>query len=190
MGGMSKASNYSAHKSMRRVRKSKSYERELKRILQGDVETLENATRTCSEDEKESYFKAVDEQFVVIRSAGSLGVDIVALRGTISLPIEVKSSVKKTIRLAGSPHLKEQLHKFEEACDRSGLLAIYAFRRKSVRGDSWRLYTLQSKTFKGILRGVYAHLEKMELSRDGYYIIRWENGTPLNEFIKYLSHIS
>jgi Holliday junction resolvase len=175
---------------MRRVRKSKSYERELKRILQGDIETLETVTKTCSEDEKANYFMTVDKPFVVIRSAGSLGVDIVALRGTISLPIEVKSTVKKVIRLAGSPHLKEQLQNFEKACDKAGLLAIYAFRRKSIRGDSWRLYTLRSKSFKGILRGVYAHLEKMELTRDGYYIMRWENGTPLNEFIRYLSHIS
>lgn len=183
---MPKASKYSHRKNMRRVRKSKSYERELKRILEGDFETLENVTKTCSKEEKEAYFKTREKPFIVIRSAGSLNVDLVALRDNISFLIEVKSSVYKRIRMSNSPQLKEQSERFEAACRSAGLLAIYAFRLKSFRGDSWRIFTLENENLKGIAKRINNRLAKVHKSPDGYMILKWDEGWPLNRFFDYI----
>lgn len=165
---------------------SRVYEWELKGILQGDAETLEKVTTTCSKDEKDSYFKIRDRPFVVVRSAGSLGVDIVALRGDISLPIEVKSSVRKKIHLSNTPHLKEQSERFNRLCEKAGLMPIYAFRLKRVRGDSWRIFTLETENLDRGAKVIYRRLPKAPISRDGYYILKWEEGMPLHKFIDYL----
>ncbi len=187
IGCMSKDSNFSHYKNMRRARKSTSYERELKRILQGDIETLENVTKTCSKEEKEAYFKIRERPFVVIRSAGSLGVDLVALRDSLSFPIEVKSSKYKKIRMAGSPQLKEQARKYKESCINAGLLPLYAFRLKHIRGDFWRIFTIKDMKVKGASGVVYRNLPKAHVSKDGYLILKWDEGWPLNKFIDYLS---
>ncbi|UCE72823.1 MAG: Holliday junction resolvase [Methanomassiliicoccales archaeon] len=166
---------------------SRNYERELKRILQGDIDILKNVTKTCSKEEKEAYFKIKEKPFVVIRSAGSLGVDLVALRGDISFPIEVKSSKYKRIRLANNPQLKEQARKFEKECRNANLLPIYAFRLKSVRGDSWRIFTLENNDLKGNAKRINHRLAKVHDSKAGYKILKWEDGWPLHKFIDYLS---
>lgn len=163
------------------------YERELKRILQGDVDTLINVTKTCSKEEKDAYFKIKEKPFVVIRSAGSLGVDLVALKDNISFPIEVKSSIYKKIRMSNSPQLKEQSERFEKACEKAGLMAIYAFRLKRIRGDSWRIFTLENNNLKGVAKRINNRLAKVHKSPDGYMILRWDEGWPLNKFIDYLS---
>ncbi|MEE9150823.1 MAG: Holliday junction resolvase [Thermoplasmata archaeon] len=166
---------------------SRIYERELKRILQGDVETLKSVTKTCSKEEREDYFKIKNKPFVVIRSAGSLGVDLVALRDNISFPIEVKSSVYKRIRMSNSPQLKEQSERFEKDCEKAGLLAIYAFRLKRVRGDSWRIFTLENNNLKGIAKRINHRIAKVHKSKDGYLILKWEEGWPLHKVIDYIS---
>jgi Holliday junction resolvase len=172
---------------MRRVRKSKGYERELKRILQGDMDTLNAVTKTCSKEEKEAYFKIREKPFVMIRSAGSLGVDLVAMRGDISFPIEVKSSKYKKIRLANNPQLKEQARKYELACQNANLLPIYAFRYKGFRGDSWRIFTMENNELKGTAKRINHRLAKVFLTKDGYKILKWEDGWPLSKFIEYLN---
>ncbi len=165
---------------------SSEYERELKAILQGDIDVLKKVTRTCSEEEKEDYFKIIEKPFVVIRSAGSLGVDIVALSGKISFPIEVKSSVYRKIRLSNTPRLKEQSERFKRLCEKVGLMPIYAFRLKRVRGDAWRIFTLNTENIEGGAKVVYRRLPKAHISRDGYYILIWEEGMPLHRFIDYI----
>jgi len=165
---------------------SREYERELKGILQGDIDVLKKVTRTCSEGEKEDYFRILDKPFVVIRSAGSLGVDIVALRGKISFPIEVKSSVYKSIRLSNTPRLKEQSERFQRLCEKAGLMPIYAFRLKRVRGDSWRIFTLETKNLDRGAMIIYRRLPKAHISRDGYYILKWDEGMPLHKFLDYI----
>lgn len=166
---------------------SRQYERELKRILQGEVDVLKAATRTCTPEEKENYFKIREKPFVVIRSAGSLGVDLVALRDNISFPIEVKSSIYRKIRMSNSPQLKEQSERYERACAKAGLLAIYAFRLKRVRGDSWRIFTLENDNLKGIVKRINNRLAKVYKTPDGYLILKWDEGWPLNKFIDYIA---
>jgi Holliday junction resolvase len=165
---------------------SRNYERELKRILQGDIDILNNVTKTCSKEEKEAYFKIREKPFVVIRSAGSLGVDLVALRGDISFPIEVKSSKYKRIRMANNPQLKEQARKYKEICKKAGLLPIYAFRLKNYRGDSWRIFTLKDMKVSRAAGVIYRRLPKAHVSKDGYLILKWDEGMQLNEFINRL----
>jgi Holliday junction resolvase len=169
--------------------KARNYERELKGILQGDSEILQTITRTCTEEEKNNFYKIKNTPFLVIRSAGSLGVDIMAVRGDFSFPIEVKSSVYKKIRMSQSARLKEQAAKFEESCKKASLFPIYAFRLKRIRGDSWRIFTLEvnEDNLFGRLKRVYRRLPKAHKSRDGYYILNWEEGMPLNEFIDYIT---
>jgi Holliday junction resolvase len=174
---------------MGRVRKAKGYERELKRILEGDKETLENVTKTCSKEEKKAYFNINKNPFVMIRSAGSLGVDLVALRGEIAFPIEVKSSKYKKIRMANSPQLKEQARKYKESCIKATLMPIYAFRLKNFRGDSWRIFTLKDMKVTGATGVIYRSLPKAHISKDGYMILKWEDGWPLSKFIDYLSFV-
>ena len=171
--------------------KARNYERELKRILQGDKEILNRVTRTCSPEEKENYFKIKDTPFLLVRSAGSLGVDLVALSGDVSFPIEVKSSIHKKIRMSHSAQLKEQTEKFIQVCREAGLFPIYAFRLKKVRGDSWRIFKIKIDEHKmyGRLKRIYIKIPEAQKSRDGYVILSWDEGMPLNEFINYIHHL-
>jgi Holliday junction resolvase len=161
------------------------FERELKRILQGDEATLQGVTRSCSPNEKSSYFKIVDRPFIVIRSAGSLGIDLVAIRGDVSFPIEVKSSIFSTIRLS-SKRLQEQSKELLRLSQRSKLIPVYAYRLKNVRGDSWRIFTVEVSKVRGILSSVYRRLPKVDRTKANNIVLRWTNGMPLNKFIDYL----
>ena len=78
------------------------YERELKGILSGDEEVITKAIKTCSEDVKKAVWKITSYPFMVTRAAGSFGVDLVALRGDVSFPIEVKASKTGVLRFSES----------------------------------------------------------------------------------------
>lgn len=162
------------------------FERELKGILQGDELVLRRATHTCSPEEKAAYFKIKDKPFIVIRAAGSFGVDLVAIRGDISFPIEVKSSTSDTLRFSRSERLKLQAEEFMMMCRRSNLIPVYAYRLKNFRGDTWRIFTVEVEKVKGILGIVYRRLPKVERTKDGNIVLRWKKGMPLSKFIDYL----
>ncbi len=118
------------------------YERELRDILSGDEEVIEDATKTCSEKELEGYEAVYDIPFLVVRAGASLGIDLIALRGEIAFPIEVKSSKKDVIYFSDEERLTEQAEWMAEVCSESQVLPIYAYRLKSQRGDKWRIYTM------------------------------------------------
>jgi hypothetical protein len=65
------------------------YERELKGILEGETKIISKVTKTCSTLVKNNYFKISNRPFAVIRAAGSLGIDLVAVRGVVSFLTEV-----------------------------------------------------------------------------------------------------
>ncbi|KAA0008275.1 MAG: Holliday junction resolvase, partial [Thermoplasmata archaeon] len=50
------------------------YERELREILSGNKDVIERVTKSCSEEEKQKYFKIMKKPFIVVRAAGSLGI--------------------------------------------------------------------------------------------------------------------
>ncbi len=165
-----------------------SYERELKGILSGREDVLHRVTKTCSDDERGDYWSIKEKPFIVTRAAASLGVDIIALRGDISFPLEVKSSIKRVVRTScNSGRETEQAENFIKMCAESGVLPVYAFRLKGTRGDSWRIFTLDMEPPKGIAGYIHNRLPKLRQTPKGNYVMEWDEGMPLASFIRYLS---
>jgi Holliday junction resolvase len=165
-----------------------SYERELKGILSGREDVLNRVTKTCSDGERDAYWSIKDRPFIVTRAAASLGVDIIALRGDISFPLEVKSSIKRVIRTScNSGRETEQAENFIEMCEQSDVLPVYAFRLKGVRGDSWRIFTIDMHPPAGIAGLIHNRLPKLRQTPKGNYVMEWDDGMPLSAFIKYLT---
>lgn len=167
----------------------KVFERELKGILSANKDVLDRVTKTCDVDEKAGYLSIHEKPFMVIRGAGSLGVDLVAIREGFSLPIEVKSSMSPVLRFSRSEKLTIQAEEMMEDCRRVGLMPIYAFRHKRQRGDAWRIFTLDIGEVNGRLGMMYDRLPKIESSKGGNLIMRWKDGMPLSKFIDYVVSI-
>ena len=165
----------------------RSYEGELKGILKGDRDTLTGVVRTCSLEQRDNYMSMLDRPFVVLKAAGSFGIDMVAIRGDVSIPIEVKASKWRKIPFSGSQRLKEQAEGMRLECQRARVVPIYAFRLKGVRGDNWRLFTMEVEGITGRMSIVYRRLPQIPKSKMGNLILDWEKGLPLNKFIEYLN---
>lgn len=164
------------------------YERELKYVLSGDKKTITQMIKTCSEDESRSYSMMLNDPFLVVRAAGSFGVDLVALRWDFSFPIEVKSSAEDIMHFSRNPRLTEQAAKMKKTCCKSNLLPIYAFRLKGVRGDPWRIFTIPNdEEIKGKNEALRKIVPKMEVTNNGNYIMRWGNGMKLCDLLSYMS---
>ena len=164
------------------------YERELKYLLAGDVKAVRSVIKTCDDIERQAYTTIVDNPFIVIRAAGSLGVDLVALRWDFSFPIEVKSSSEDVLRFSKNPRLAEQADKMIEECRRSSLMPIYAFRLKGFRGDPWRIFSLPLEyPLKGRMGIIQKTIPEIEINANGNFVMRWENGMKLSKFIDYMS---
>ncbi len=166
------------------------FERELKGILKADDDMLSRVTKTCDAQERERYYRIKERPFMVVRGAGSLGVDLVAIRSGMSLPIEVKSSVNDVLRFSRSEKLAIQAMEMMDDCRRVGLMPIYAFRYKRQRGDAWRIFTLDVGPLNGRLKVVYDRLPKITPSKEGNLIMRWRDGMPLSKFIDYVVTLS
>ncbi|MCI4335460.1 MAG: Holliday junction resolvase [Thermoplasmata archaeon] len=153
-------------------RSSSAYERELKQILQG----------TAGESGQGPNGHA---PFLVVRAAGSLGFDLVALRPEFAFPIEVKASHSATIHFsAASGRAAEQLEAHRQSVERVGLLALYAFRRLGRRtGDPWRLFVAPGPPHRGRLGLLRRRLPPIDATRTGHAVLRWEDGMALGEFL-------
>jgi len=163
------------------------YERELKNILEGELKTLVKITKTCSVIEKMNYLKISEKPFAVIRAAGSFGVDLVATRGDISFLTEVKSSIDDTIHFSSiGGKLQEQAETMKNICEKTKSLPIYAFRTKGKRGDSWRIFTMDINGLEGRSSVLHKRLPKLTTSKKGNYVMKWNEGMPLSDFISYL----
>ncbi len=163
------------------------FERELKGILRGDAEVLDKVTKSCTPEEREGYWRITEWPFTVLRAAGSLGVDLVAIRGDVSFPIEVKASKNETLWLSNNQRTVAQARVLREECAKSRVLPIYAYRLKNRRGDSWRIFTFDDIEVAGALSRIQAELPKASTSKEGHYILRWSSGLPLHEFLSYLA---
>ncbi len=168
------------------------YERELKNILSGDEKAVRKIMKTCTADEAASYESLIGAPFMVVRAAGSHGVDLIAMRWDYSFPIEVKSSVDDVMHFSRSPRLGEQAEWMRGECARSQLLAVYAMRFKkpssNVKGDPWRLFCVPM----GIrLRGATGLLQRLipelDVGPSGNYIMTWNKGMKLSDFIRYVN---
>ena len=71
------------------------YERELRHVLAGIPTGVEAVIKSCSVEQKERMRLVLRRPFLVVRAAGS-GIegsgDLLALRGDLSFPIEVKTT--------------------------------------------------------------------------------------------------
>jgi len=163
------------------------YERELKGILEGDDKTLSKVTKTCSVLEKGNYYLSQKKPFIVVRAAGSFGVDLVALRGDISFLMEIKSSTSSTLHFSSvDGKLQRQAEKMQRECEKTHTLPLYGFRLKGHGGDSWRLFTLEIQQLEGRAKILYNRLPKLSKSKNGNFIMRWDDGLALADFLTYL----
>jgi len=163
------------------------YERELKGILEGDEKTLSKITKTCSALEKGNYFLTQQKPFIVVRAAGSFGVDLVALRGDISFLMEIKSSTTDTLHFSSvDGKLQRQAEKMQRECERTKTLPVYGFRLKGHGGDSWRLFSMEILQLEGRAKILHNRLPKLGISKNGNFIMRWDDGLPLSDFLMYL----
>ena len=160
------------------------YERELRDVLAGVEKGVEKVIKTCTPEEKERMRSVVNKPFLVVRAAGS-GMegsgDLVALRGECSFPIEVKTRKVKKLYFAG--RTKDQLNAMIEEAERTGLMPLYAHRLKGVRGDSWRVFRVETKGLRGVLKALEQRIPALPQTRTGSPFIDWDQGMPLNEFI-------
>jgi Holliday junction resolvase len=163
------------------------YERELKGILEGDEKILTKMTKTCSALEKDNYYLTRRRPFIVVRAAGSFGVDLVALRGDISFLMEIKSSAADTLHFSSvDGKLQRQAEKMQRECEKTKTLPVYGFRLKGHGGDCWRLFSLQVSQLEGRARILHSRLPKLSVSKNGNFIMRWHDGLPLSDFLMYL----
>ncbi len=164
------------------------FERELKGILQGDEAILKKATKSCDEEECAGYHSIQTKPFIVIRAAGSLGVDLVAVRGDISFPIEVKASKVKRVHFSDSPRLTEQAMRMKADAEKAGVIPLYALRLKGIRGDSWRVFAMRLDVqLEGANRVVYKRIPKLGETKSGNLMLNWDEGMPLHVFLDYIS---
>ncbi|KAA0001092.1 MAG: Holliday junction resolvase [Thermoplasmata archaeon] len=164
------------------------YERELREILAGNRDVIERITRSCTAEERANYLKIIENPFITVRAAGSLGIaDLVAMRGDISFIVEIKVRKEPTIMFSHEggrmQRMAEDMHR---RCIQSRILPLFAFRIKGARGDSWRLFTMEMEGLEGKSRMIHRHIPKLEKSKGGNYIMRWENGMKLADFIAML----
>ncbi|MFO7791538.1 MAG: hypothetical protein R6W73_00965 [Candidatus Saliniplasma sp.] len=165
------------------------YERELKGILSADEEVINNATKTCSDRELDGYEAIYDIPFLVVRAGGSLGIDLIALRGEISFPIEVKSSKENVLYFRNEGRLSEQAEWMKDVCKDSNVLPVYAFRLKSQRGDKWRIFTMDIDGMRKKHQVLQRKIPHIQTTVHGNYKIEWGEGMPLNELLAYLRHL-
>ena len=167
------------------------YERELRGVLAGIPKSVEAIIRSCEDLEKNRMRLVIERPFLVVRAAGS-GMegsgDLLALRGDICFPIEVKS--KKDGKLYLSGRTKEQYESMAYEGERCGLMPLYAYRLKGKRGDSWRIFRVEVGGLTGRLGILERRIPALPLTRNGKPFLDWEQGMPLNKFIALICHKS
>ena len=160
------------------------YERELRTVLAGIPKGVDAVTRSCKPLEKARAMQVINRPFLVVRAAGS-GMegsgDLLALRGDICFPIEVKSSKKDKLYLSG--RTKDQYDAMVREGKRCNLMPLYAYRLKGVRGDSWRIFRVKVGKLTGRLGMLIRRIPPLPLTRNGKEFLDWEQGMPLHIFL-------
>ena len=166
-------------------RSASAYERELRALLEGQPEAVRRYARQLPPSERSDFERLIDHPYLIIRAAGSLGFDLVALRREYAFPIEVKASAEPVIRFsAASGRANEQLEAHRKAVSRVGLMVLYAYRRIGLRGsESWRLFAAGDVPKTGVLRIILRELPSVSRTPEGNGILRWEEGTTLSRFL-------
>ena len=171
-------------KGMRASCVASSYERELRAVLAGSPRGVRAVTRSCTELQRARAMQVVERPFLVVRAAGS-GMDgsgdLLALRGDICFPIEVKTRADRKVYLSGQ--MLEQYDAMKEIGEKCGLMPLYAHRLKGVRGDSWRIFRIETTTLTGPLAALARRIPALPLTRTGKPHLDWDQGLPLHQFL-------
>lgn len=154
------------------------YELELKKILSGEEELIEKATRTLEADKRMIYKKLLERPFGVVRGAGSLGIDILAMRGERYFPIEIKSSKKSPIYFSDHGN-DEQAEEFLELSRKAKFPLLYAFRLKGIRGEKWRIFQLDRK----VSEKFYPWIPTAQRTSHGNRKLEFSEGLWLSNFL-------
>ncbi len=160
------------------------YERELRAVLAGEIKGVRAIIKSCTEVERARAMQVVQRPFLVVRApgSGSEGTgDLLALRGDMCFPIEVKSSKVPKQYLSG--RTMDQYEALRVTGERCGLLPLYAYRLKGVRGDSWRIMRVEVGSLTGKLRHLSRSIPKLPLTKNGTPHLDWEKGMPLHRFL-------
>ena len=166
---------------------SSQYERELRQVLAGVPTGVEAVIRSCTPAEKERMRLVLNRPFLVVRAAGS-GMegtgDLLVLRGDLCFPIEVKSTKANKLYLSG--RTKDQYDAMVKEGERCHLMPLYAHRLKGVRGDSWRIFRVETSNLTGRLRQLEKWIPAFPKNRNGSNYLNWEDGMPLNQLVALL----
>jgi Holliday junction resolvase len=166
------------------------YERELVGILSGNQKIIKRISKNVDFLGRESYEHLFKYPFFVTRAAGSKGADLIAVRFDMSLIIEVKSSQNPVLAFSSSSGKnQEQAERLSQRCHNSGLFLMYAFRLKNASGDPWKIFKVPGEP-QGRYRNLYNVIPQIEISKNENFIMKWEEGAPLNSILSYLKESS
>lgn len=167
------------------------YERELRAVLAGVPKGVDAVTRSCNTLERTRAQMVLDRPFLVVRAAGS-GMegsgDLLALRGDLCFPIEVKSSKYPKLYLSG--RTETQYNAMVHEGKRCSLMPLYAYRLKGVRGDSWRIFRVEVGKIPGRLGMLCRRIPPFPLTRNGKPFLDWQAGMPLHMFLSLVCRTS
>lgn len=173
-------------------RGSSAYERELRTLLEGEPSTVRAYSRVLAPELRSAFERLSEEPYLVIRGAGSLGFDLVAMRREFAFPLEVKASSEAVIRFtAASGRADAQLAAHRAAVGRVGLTVLYAYRRLGLRNaEPWRVFLASPPPEWGVLRFLCRRLPPVNTTREGHGILRWEEGMPLSRFLDQVRYLT
>jgi len=158
------------------------YERELMRLLEGDREMVKKYI--CSYSLNTESASALNYQtkkpFLVVRSAGSKAMDLLAVRMNTVLPIEIKSSSSEVINFTdANGRNQRQYLELLKLIERSSLPLFYAVRLKNSGTELWHNFIarkLQS----------WSWVPVVSETKSGNVSIKWSDGFSLSEFLRRL----
>lgn len=160
------------------------YERELRAVLAGSPDGVRAVTRSCTEVQRARAMQVIERPFLVVRAAGS-GMDgsgdLLALRGDICFPIEVKTRADKKVYISGQ--MMNQYEAMRAIGEKCGLMPLYAHRLKGVRGDSWRIFRIDTENLSGPLAALSRRIPTLPLTKTGKPHLDWDQGLPLHQFL-------
>lgn len=163
------------------------YERELKGILAAEPAVLAQALAHLPSEQAKAYERVASRPFLVVRAAGSLGCDLVALRDDICFPVEVKSAASDRIHLSNTAQLKAQAEAMSRESARAGVIALYAFRKKNVRGDDpWRVFCMPADGIRGRAKLLHERIPRLARTERGNLAMHWPEGMALHRLIDLL----
>ena len=78
---------------------------------------------------------------------------------------------------------RDQYKALKSTGEKCGLLPLYAFRLKGVRGDSWRIMRVEVEGLTGKLRHLSRSIPSLPLTSRGSPHLDWNAGMPVHRFL-------